>query len=169
MKKLLINIVIIWSFSSTSIHSQECIEQNEVNFGMSKKEYEQKFKITGESRRQDEIALFNADSLTEIYTPLRHYTILFDEKDKVDTICISLLDMSSYGYYNTDDFFQYTINYFKMFYGCVTELPNKLNTISTSPQTWYQGKYKFELNYKESDNSHLIYLTITSKWMLLHW
>ncbi|MBK9690038.1 MAG: hypothetical protein IPO65_20850 [Saprospiraceae bacterium] len=56
MKKLLINIVIIWSFNSTTIHSQNCIEQNAVNFGMSKKEYTQKFNVTGESRRQDEIA-----------------------------------------------------------------------------------------------------------------
>ncbi|MBK7790198.1 MAG: hypothetical protein IPJ54_16815 [Saprospiraceae bacterium] len=163
MKKLLINIVIIWSFTSTTIHSQNCIEQNEVNFGMSKKEYEHKFNVTGESRRQDEIGLFNADTLTELYTPLRHYTILFDDKDNVDTICIRLLDMSSFGFYNTDAFFQYTKNYFNMFYGCVTELQNKLNIISTSPQTWYQGKYKFELYYKESDNSYLIYLTITSK------
>lgn len=163
MKKLLIIFVIIWSLVSTAIHSQNCIEQNEVNFGMSKKEYEHKFNITGEIRRKDEICLFNADTLTEMYTPLRHYTILFDEKDKVDTICIRLMDMSSFGFYNTDDFFQYTKNYFSMFYGCVNELQNKINTISTSTQTWYQGKYKFELYYDPSHHSNLIVFTITYK------
>lgn len=156
----MLKILLVLIISASSLQSQDCINKNAVNFTKTKLEYEKTFNVESDG---NEINIFNADTISEIYNPLRNYKISFNENGKVDTIIVNLIDMSSFGFYSTDDYIEYCRNYFSYYYSCITKLISRLNTISIEPQTWCQDSYKFELKYKLGKHTNIISFKIYLK------